>query len=81
MIALTGIRVIANKPDLLDRSILCEFEPISSQKRLCESDVLKSFQRYAPAIFGGLLDTVSKVLCELPSVSITNPPRMADLRR
>ena len=81
VVALTGIEVVAQRADLLDRSILLGLDPIEPAKRRPESAVLVEFEEKRPVILAGLLDTVSKVLRELPSVQLTEYPRMADFAR
>ena len=81
VVALTGIEVVAQRADLLDRAILTGLEPIAPDKRRPESDLLAEFERERPAIFGALLDAVVGTLRELPKVHLTHSPRMADFAR
>jgi len=78
VICLTGIGVVAQRADLLDRSVLLGLEPIPPAQRQLEADILQSFENVRPAIFGALLDTLSAVLNELPNARLKKPPRMAD---
>jgi len=81
VICLTGIGIVAQRADLLDRSILLGLEPISPSKRLLEREFMQSFEEARPLIFGALLDTLSGVLEELPNVRLKRLPRMADFAR
>ncbi len=81
VIALTGIEVVAQRADLLDRSILLALTPILPDKRRSETEVLKEFETARPALLGALLDTVANVLAILPSVQLARMPRMADFAR
>lgn len=81
VIALTGIEVVAQRADLLDRALLLLLEPITPEKRRLETEVLTAFEEVRPLIFGALLDTLSGVLRELPGVHLKTMPRMADFAR
>lgn len=80
-IALTGIEVVAKRPDLLERAILLPLEPIPADQRRGETEVLAAFEAARPAIFGALLDVLSGVLRILPTVQLESLPRMADFAR
>ncbi len=81
VIALTGIEVVAQRADLLDRSILLALEPIAPEWRRAESEVLREFEAARPALLGALLDTLAGTLRELPAVHLSATPRMADFAR
>lgn len=81
VVALTGIEVVAQRADLLDRSILLALSPILPDKRRSETDVLNDFEQARPALLGALLDILSKVLAILPGVKLDRLPRMADFAR
>ena len=82
VVALTGIEVVAQRSDLLDRSILLGLEPIEQHQRRPESEVLAEFEAARPKIVGALLTILSGVLVELPQItSLPYLPRMADFAR
>jgi hypothetical protein len=82
VVALTGIEVVAQRSDLLDRSILLGLEPIEPGQRRPESEVLAAFEAVRPKIVGALLNILSGVLAELPRVDkLPSLPRMADFAR
>jgi len=81
VVAITGIEVVAQRADLLDRAILHALEPIAPNKRRPERDVLAEFEAARPAILGALLSAVSGALRALPNVRLTELPRMADFAR
>lgn len=64
--------------DLIDRSLFLHTRPISLAHRRAESEYWRSFRADYPAILGGLLDGVVMGLRTLPSVGLTQLPRMAD---
>jgi energy-coupling factor transporter ATP-binding protein EcfA2 len=72
------VDVAAGRPDLADRAIILEFPAMSGRERRSERDVLADFAAAAPRILGGLLDAVSQALRALPSVALSDLPRMAD---
>jgi len=77
-VGINGINLVANKPDLLERSILVGLERIPEDKRRSECEIYKEFKLVKPKILGGVLDIVSKAMAEYPSVKLKNLPRMAD---
>ena len=81
VIVLTGIEVVAQKADLLDRAILTALEVIAPENRRLESEVLAEFERTRPRILGALFDLVSSVLRLLPTIQMERLPRMADFAR
>jgi hypothetical protein len=78
---LTGIEVVAQRADLLDRAILLALDPIASDKRRLEADVMDSFASARAPILGGVLDVLAGVLRVLPEVRMATMPRMADFAR
>lgn len=81
VIALTGIEIVAQRSDLLDRSILLQLLPIAPDQRRSETEVLQSFAAVRPELLGALLDILAQVLTVLPSVKLERMPRMADFAR
>jgi len=81
-IALNGINIPADKPDLLDRCIPYSFEKIPDTDRISEEMIFRVFEQDRPKIFGGLLSTISKALKIYPQVrrELANKPmpRMVD---
>lgn len=81
VLLLAGINLVAQNPDLLDRSIIIELAPIQQEQRRPESEFWEEFDLAAPAIFGGILDALARVLEILPSVHLDHYPRMADFAK
>ncbi|MFI5457928.1 MAG: hypothetical protein ACHRXM_21015, partial [Isosphaerales bacterium] len=75
---LTGIEEFVARADLGDRCLFLNLPPITSSTRRLESEFWASFKQDYPRILGGLLDAVAGGLRELPSVRLTELPRMAD---
>jgi hypothetical protein len=78
MIGLNGINNVAEKPDLLDRSVLFRLPAIPLSKRMDEEELWKKFDELAPSLMGALFDTLSKAMQIRQSVNITGNYRMAD---
>jgi len=76
---MTSINIPSTAHDLLDRFLLIELEP--PRQRRTEEDINREFKRAQPAILGGLLDTLVKVLGLIDDVRIPNLPRLADFAR
>lgn len=78
-IALNGINVCAEEPDLLDRCLLLELERIPKNRRRREREFWKTFEGAIPRILHGVFQTLSKAITLYDSI---NPPgghnRMAD---
>ncbi len=81
VVGLNGINVAAERPDLLDRSILHEFPEIPLEDRMEEREIWERFERAAPDIMGAIFDALSEALRILPTVNLTGLYRMADFTR
>jgi hypothetical protein len=77
-VGMTGVNVMANRPDLLDRSLILGYEAIAPNERLAEKEVFQAFQQELPAILGGFLDTLAEALALEPEIRLPWKPRMAD---
>jgi hypothetical protein len=77
-VILNGIEDIVTRPDLADRSIFLNLEPIPDEKRRPEADIWRSFNNERPRILGALLDGVVEGLRRLPDTRLPGLPRMAD---
>ncbi len=77
-LSLNGINLIATKPDLLDRALLFELEPIESHERRDESELWAHFNSVKPKILGALFTVLSNAKAEYPEIKLEEKPRMAD---
>ena len=64
-----------------DRCVFLDLPPITPRRRRCEDEFWAAFHRDRPRILGGLLHAVVGGLQELPSVRLTQLPRMADFAK
>ena len=78
VIGLAGINCIADKSDLLDRSIIIPLNSLTPQERRLESEFWSDFDDALPSILGGLYNALSKTLAIVPTLELHELPRMAD---
>jgi hypothetical protein len=78
LIVLNGINNPASRPDLLDRLIMIQLEPIPLEERRLEAEVKARFREDLPSILGGIFNVIAKAMLILPSVRLKKLPRMAD---
>jgi hypothetical protein len=77
-IILTGIDQVANRQDLIDRSIILELPAISAEKRQPDDDLREEFKLLHPRILGSLCDAISMALRNSGMEKPHSLPRMAD---
>jgi hypothetical protein len=81
VILINGVNVIAQRADLLDRSILIELERITSSARREEREFWAEFEAKRPEILGALFDALSGAMRAYESVRLPTLQRMADFTR
>jgi hypothetical protein len=81
VIAVNGINLVVDKPDLLDRSLLLSLERIPENRRMGEVEFWERFEEARPRLLGAMFDAASKANRILPSVNLSHLPRMADFTR
>ncbi len=59
-VCVNGINLEATQPDLLQRSIVVELDPIGTDKRISEETFWKNFNADLPYILWGIFDILSK---------------------
>jgi hypothetical protein len=77
-ILFNGIEELANRPDLLERSIVVNLPTIGEASRRSEVDLWQAYNAAKPRILGALLTAVSTAIRNLPTVKLDRRPRMAD---
>jgi hypothetical protein len=80
-IVLNGIDDIADRPDLLDRSIVLSLPRIKNNQRRSEEEFWSEFEAAAPRILGALLDAVVRGIDKFDDVQLDRLLRMADFTR
>lgn len=77
-IGLSGINLMANKPDLLDRCLILELERIPEESRIEEKVFWENFNNQKPKLLGALFTVLSKTLTQAKTIVLHSRPRMAD---
>ncbi|HEY5012832.1 MAG TPA: hypothetical protein VIK61_09030, partial [Acidimicrobiia bacterium] len=77
-VLLTSIDHGSVRGDLVDRLVTFHFHPIPDTARRDDAEIEQQFLNAWADLVGGLYDVAVKVLAELPSISLTHRPRMAD---
>ncbi len=80
-LALNGINNVANRADLLDRSILFELERVAENKRRELQEIYDSFEADRPYLLGAIFDVLVKAIQVYPTVKLDKLTRMADFCR
>jgi hypothetical protein len=75
---LNGIEDVIGRPDLADRAIFLNLEPIGEEQRRSEAELRGEFEHARPLILGALLDAVAQGLETRDHVYSHQLPRMAD---
>jgi len=75
-VVLNGVEELANRTDLIDRSILFDLPVIESYRQ--EREFWNQFEAEHPRLLGALLDVAVDALRNLPEIRIRETPRMAD---
>lgn len=77
-VGLNGINLVAERPDLLDRSLLFALPRISEERRRTEDDLATWFAERRPRLVGAILTALSAAMRLVPSIKLSGLPRMAD---
>lgn len=80
-LSVNGINNVANRADLLDRSIMFELERVSEENRKELGKVYESFEQARPELLGAIFSILSKAMEIYPNVTLDKLPRMADFCR
>lgn len=75
-VVMNGIEELATRPDLAQRGIHVELEPV--RRVLPEAQLLRDFDADAPAIFGAILYALATCVATHEHVKLDPMPRMAD---
>lgn len=80
-IVLTSIELVANRADLLDRSLFIELESVEDADRRDEQQLWADFEEARPALLSALYEAVHQAAQNLPEIRGKGLPRMADFAR
>ena len=77
-VILTSIVQVIEKPDLLDRSLILELQPIGADKRRDETTLLQKFEELRPGLLTAIFETLAKAMRIRHEVNPAELPRLAD---
>ena len=77
-VSLNGINLVPSKPDLLDRCLIFELEPIAKKDRIDEKVFWNGFNEMKPKVLGAIFSTLSKAIKLHSNIYLESRPRMAD---
>jgi len=77
-VGITGINLVAQRADLLDRCLILSYERIPEERRVDEEEFWKNFTEEKPLILGALFTHLSQVLRLITDFKLSKKPRMAD---
>ena len=80
-VILNGIEDIVTRPDLADRGLFLQLQPIPEASRRTEAEFWQAFRQDCPKILGALLNCLVHGLQHLPRTRLNRHPRMADFAR
>lgn len=75
-IGMTGINVVVNRPDLIERSIL--FEEGKSDEYMSETEFWDLFNNLRGSILGGIFNAVSEAMKHKNQINVVRDTRMVD---
>ncbi|MEV6817921.1 ATP-binding protein [Nocardiopsis dassonvillei] len=81
VLAMTSIDTGTLAGDLSERLLTVELQPITRDRRRPDADVAHAYEEVRPVVLGALLDLLCEVLAALPTLSLSELPRMADFAR
>jgi len=81
IVSLNGINLVAQKSDLLERSILLELTRITPKQRRSEQELWEEFDEALPSILGGILDILVLAMNAVDDIKLDCYPRMADFAK
>ena len=80
-VILNGIEAVADRGDLINRSIVIALASIGDQQRRDEATFWAEFEQARPLILGALLDAASAAQRRLPDTRLARMPRMSDFAK
>ncbi len=75
---ITNINSIANRGDLIERSVILDLPPMPKLQRKDEGDFWHAFNEDKSAIFTGILDGIVSGFKYIDRIQLDSKPRMAD---
>jgi energy-coupling factor transporter ATP-binding protein EcfA2 len=80
-VVINGIGGLVQQPDLIDRSVMIELDPIPPSEREELSSLWERFESKRPELLGAILSALSTALARREDVELNELPRMADFTK
>ncbi|WP_064013732.1 DNA-primase RepB domain-containing protein [Deinococcus puniceus] len=80
-VIINGIPDLVERADLMDRALVVTLGGLAPSARRSEAEFWHRFTEVQPALLGALCTVLDSALQRLPTVSLPDPPRMADFAR
>ena len=80
-LVLNGIHSFIDQPDLAQRCLPIQLQPISESNRVSDNELVANFNADLPVIMRGLFELMASIFTHLPNAKVTNPERMIDFVR
>lgn len=75
---INGISQPGTKPDLMQRTVLVELEPITKEQRKTEKEIFDNFNKLKPKIIGSIFNIITRAMSFKNTIKLENTPRLAD---
>ena len=77
----SGINLVATRPDVLDRGVVVKLEPISDGQRVPEEVLWARFDAMRPRVLGAMFDALVAAMRLRSEIDIEQLPRLADFAK
>lgn len=77
-LVLNGIHSFIDQPDLAQRCLPIQLQPIPESSRVSDTELVANFNADLPAIMRGLFELIANIFTNLPNAKVTSPERMID---
>jgi hypothetical protein len=82
VIGLSGVNLVVDRPDLLDRSVIFTLDRVPDDERRDEATFWSKFEEALPGILGAMFEALSKAMTIKETSPLpANMPRLADFYR
>ena len=78
---LNGINPTVTQADLTSRTVRVECPSLNGLQRRDDAELAAVFDKHAPAALGFILDTMCAALALIPSINLSDPPRLMDFAK
>ena len=75
---INGISQVGTKPDLMQRTVLVELDPITKEQRKSEKEIFVAFDLLKPRLLGSIFNIISRAMSIKNTIKLKTTPRLAD---